>query len=156
MSLLLLFACGISQAQQSTTKLNQQELMNKFVGSWQVTPAKDTIGGIQFERYGKAFIASDFVIINGVKTLTDRWLIGYSEEDDNFRMFGLFEDGGYGSRTASFISENKFVQLKVREFDTSKVFGSVELVLDTPTSMTAKFLDADGNITLEAILVRSE
>ena len=156
MSLLLFFACEFSYAQQSATELNQQELMKKFIGSWQVTPAKDTIGGIQFETYGEACIASDFVIIKGVKTLADRWLIGYSKADDNFRMFGLYESGGYVTRTASFVSENKFVQLMVRDFDTSRVYGSVELVLDTPASMTAKFLDADGNVTGEAILVKSE
>lgn len=151
---LFLFVFSLSKAQTTNAKLNQNELMTKFLGTWQAEPKNDTIGGIEIEKFGKGFIGSDFRVVKGNKTYLDKCTIGYSKKDDNYKMFILFLSGGYITRIASFVSENVFVQTTVQNLDPGKVTGKVEMTFNSPTSISAKFINSEGKTTYEGVLTK--
>ncbi|HLP75095.1 MAG TPA: hypothetical protein VK155_19485 [Bacteroidales bacterium] len=127
--------------------LNQIELVRKFVGTWLMEGKRDTIQGLEFEQYGNGFIASDITMINGKKVVRDKVSIGYSKSQDMFKFFFLFPSGGYITRNGYFTSEKRFVQEFVSDFDPEKLTGTAEMILESPTRMSAKMFSPDGKVT---------
>jgi hypothetical protein len=155
-TLLLLFVFSLSNAQTTNMKLNQKELVGKFVGTWQTEPRNDTIEGVEIEKYGQGFLASDIRIVKGNKTYLDKCTAGYSKKDDNYKMFILFPNGSYMTRIASFVSENVFVQTTVQNLDPAKVSGKLEMTFNSPNTVSCKFMNAEGKVTEEAVLTRAQ
>ena len=143
---LLVLSCGLLNAQTSKPKLNQAELYKKSVGTWETKSQNDTIIGMQVEKFGEGYLGTDYLIIKGVKKDTDKWGICYSKEDDCFKMFGIFQDGSYQTIVASFISENKMIQKRVKDLDPDTVLYTVEIET-SPNMVTARVLTLDSKVT---------
>jgi hypothetical protein len=78
---LLLCTNGI-QAQTTQTKLDQVELMKKFIGTWKTEMGKDTTMILNFTHFGTA-LEGNFKIVTKGKILNEaKKLIGYDKTTD--------------------------------------------------------------------------
>jgi hypothetical protein len=82
LAVLLFFLLNGVQAQTTTTKLNQVELMQQLLGTWKGELAKDTIMIMNWTSYGKA-IEDNYRVVTKDKILYSRKAIyGYDENYD--------------------------------------------------------------------------
>jgi hypothetical protein len=147
---LLLCSNGI-QAQEATNDLNQLKLMQKYlVGTWQSVTSSDTTISFDCVQYGNAFEETDFIIVNGKKSIESFWSYSYKPERDNFYIFAAYVKGGYDTWIGSFTTENKYIQKYVDTFNPNKVLLTVEFVFNTPTSCTITEFNADGTKAFES------
>ena len=140
---LLLCSRGI-QAQDPAKDLDQLKLMEQFLGEWQMNPINDTIYGWELKQYGKAYEETDYMIVNGEKSIDSFWIYSFKPERNNFYTFAAFARGGSQLFIGSFTAENKYCQMNVDNFDSQKVLNKAEFVFDTPTSITATIFSSDG------------
>ena len=140
---LLIFSNGI-QAQDAAKDLDQLKLMKQFLGEWQMNPVNDTIYGWELKQYGNAYEETDYMIVNGEKSIDSFWSYSFKPERNNFITFAAFVGGGYQLFIGSFTAENKYCQKNVDNFESQKVLNKAEFVFDTPTSITATIFSSDG------------
>jgi hypothetical protein len=145
----LLFCVNGIQAQTTQTKLNQSELIQQFLGTWQHNSGKDSIGVWEVNQYENAFVTYFHLVINGKKSLiyAEDW--GYSSRDDNFKGYVLYPSGDYQTWIGSFTSENIFSGAFVKDFNNDLVIQKFYLKIENPTCITSVFLNKDGVITGE-------
>jgi hypothetical protein len=141
---LLLCTKGI-QAQTTQTKLNQSELIQQFLGTWQA--GKDSISVWEVQQYKNAFVTYFNRVINGKKSFiyTEDW--GFSSKDDNFKGYILYPSGDYQTWIGSFTSENIFNGAFVKDFNQDSVIQKFYLKIENTTCFTSVFLNKDGVIT---------
>jgi hypothetical protein len=145
---LIFFTNGI-QAQTTQTKLNQSELIQQFLGTWQHNLGKDTIEVWEVQQYKNAFVTYLHLVINGKKSFTYAEDWGFSSRDDNFKGYILYPSGDYQTWIGSFTSENIFSGVFVKDFNLETVTEKFYLKIENPTSITVVFLNKDGVITGE-------
>ena len=81
-AIFLLFLLNEVQAQTTTTKLNQVELMQQLLGNWKGELAKDTIMIMNWTSYGKAS-EDNYKVVTKDKILYSRKAIyGYDQKYD--------------------------------------------------------------------------
>ncbi len=147
-AILLLCTNGI-QAQTTQTKLDQVELMQAWVGTWQRVIGKDSILVLEFQQYGKGFIQDLSLLTNGNKSIQGKACYSFSAKDDKFKVFSLTADGNYSTYLVSFISEKKWVQNLVQDFNPEKTLLKGEGELVTPNIYTSTWFDSNGVKTAE-------
>lgn len=79
------------QAQTTDNKLNQVDLMKKFVGRWQCELGKDTIMISDNIAFGTGLICSGQIIANGKILDSVKQLYGYDKKMDKFIVAELIE-----------------------------------------------------------------
>lgn len=79
------------QAQITDNKLNQVDLMKKFVGRWECELGKDTISISENLAFGTGLVCSGQVIANGEIINSVKQLYGYDKETDRFIVAELIE-----------------------------------------------------------------
>ena len=150
---LLLCVNGV-QAQTTETKLNQIELMKKFIGSWKCEVAKDTINYSDAKSYGTGlygefkYVAKDKVFLEG------KQLYGYDRSMDKFILSVL--NKGMDIRLAAmwFTSENQCVVYYLKDISNlEKASFKVEIEFKTPDLMSYKTI-INNNLTRTDIFVR--
>lgn len=148
---LLMIGSNVIQAQTAEVRAqpDQLKLMEQWLGNWQEEEKKDSILVIEFVQYGKAFVETDYRLINGKKSFYSMWSYSFSPEDDKFRIFALYPNGNSYTWLGSFTSEKKWVQELVQNFSPEKVLGKAEILFDTPTHITASIFNAEGVKTAE-------
>jgi hypothetical protein len=80
---LLIFLNGL-QAQTTQTKLNQVELMKKFIGNWKCDIAKDTTRFWDVKSYGTGLECSLKVVTKGKVVMEAKRLWGYDKKVDKY------------------------------------------------------------------------
>jgi hypothetical protein len=117
---LLILTNGI-QAQTTQTKLDQVELMQAWVGTWQRVIGRDSILVLEFQQYGKGFIQDLALHINGNKSIQGKACYSFSAKDDKFKVFSLTDDGNYATYIVFFTTEKKWAQYLVQDFNPEKI-----------------------------------
>lgn len=84
------------QAETMKTKLDQVELMQAWVGTWQRVISKDSI------------------------LVLGKGCYSFSAKDDKFKMFSLTADGNYATFIVFFTTEKKWAQYLVQDFNPEK------------------------------------
>ena len=81
------------EAQQTQTKLNQIELMKKYIGTWKMERSKDTISffEVKFLNADRLEISSK-TVSKGKIIYEGKSLQGYDEKSDTFIDIGADED----------------------------------------------------------------
>jgi hypothetical protein len=88
----LLFLLNGVQAQTTTTKLNQVELMQQLLGTWKGELAKDTIMIMNWTSFGKA-IEDNYKIVTKDKILYSRKAIyGYDQKYDKIVVAAITDN----------------------------------------------------------------
>lgn len=132
------------EAQTSKTTLDQNELMKQFVGTWQSNYGKDTLAVAEVQLLKKAFLETDYFLVNGKKLFINIWSFGFSPEENQFKVFELRADGKYNLWNAAFTSEKVWYLNRVGEFSSKEILAKAEITFDTPGSMTVNYLKAEG------------
>jgi len=140
----LLFCLNGVQAQETTTNLDQLKLVEKyFIGTWQQVTSNDTVDAWQIERHGNVLMETDYIIVNGQKTIYSYRIYNYEPKRDNFYMFVSYIYGGCLSGIGSFIDSTKWQQEFFEMFDPDKFIRKAEFVYDTPMSLTITVFNSD-------------
>lgn len=140
---LLLCSNGV-QAQNATNDLDQLKLAQKYwVGTWQGM-MNDTTFIWEMKQDGNVIIETDYIIVNGKKSIDSYWNYSYKPERNNFYIFGALIRGGYMTLIGSFTADNKWIQKAVENFNPDKVVLTVEFVFDSPTNVTVTAFNKDG------------
>jgi hypothetical protein len=72
----------LKQAQTMQAKLDQVELMKKYIGTWKCEMGKDTTMVLNFSLFGTA-LEGNFKVVTKDKTLNEaKKLLGYDEKND--------------------------------------------------------------------------
>ena len=79
------------QAQMTDNKLNQIDLMKKFVGRWKCELGKDTVMIGDNVAFGTGLICSSQIIANGKILHSVKQLYGYDKKMDKFIVAELIE-----------------------------------------------------------------
>jgi hypothetical protein len=141
---LLLCSNGI-QAQNTSNDLDQLKLAEKyFAGTWQQVTSNDTVDAWQVKRDGNVLMETDYIIVNGQKTIYSYWIYNYAPKRDNFYMFVSYVYGGCLSGIGSFIDSTKWQQEIFEMFSPDKFIRKAEFVYDTPMSLTRTVFNSDG------------
>ncbi len=141
----LVFMNNGMQGQTTQTKLDQLKLAQLFfVGTWQRDIGKDTTEVAESQQYGNAFIENVYIVVNGKKSLSYAVNYGFSVKTGKFRGFNLYLSGGYETWIGQFTTENKFSADFVQNFNPEIVRRRIEMVFDTPTSMTVSAFNSEG------------
>ena len=98
----------------------------------------------EINQDGNVLLETDYIIVNGKKSIDSYWTYSYKPERNNFYMFGAFVRGGCITLIGSFTAENKWRQEYYTFFNPEKYLGKAEFVFDTPTSCTIIGFNPDG------------
>ena len=79
------------QAQTTDNKLNQVDLMNKFVGRWTCDLGKDTVLIGENTAFGMGLVCNNHIIANGKILNSVKQLYGYDKKIDKFIVAELSE-----------------------------------------------------------------
>jgi hypothetical protein len=79
------------QAQTTDNKLNQVDLMKKFVGRWKCELGKDTVLIGENIAFGNGLVCNTQIIANGKILNTVKQLYGYDKKIDKFIVAELIE-----------------------------------------------------------------
>jgi hypothetical protein len=140
----LLLCSNVIQAQDVAKDLDQLKLAQKyFVGTWQLVD-NDTTYVWEMKHDGNVILETDYIIVNGKKSVASYWSYSYKPERDNFYIFAANVNGGFQSLIGSFTAENKWSQDFLELFNPEKNYAKVEFVFDTPTSLTLTYFNSEG------------
>ena len=112
---LLIFSNEI-QAQTTTNRLNQTELIKQFLGSWQTSFGKDTVEIWETQQYGNALVMNVSTTIKGQKNPYYINNMGFDSDENKFKGYLLFPNGGYTIWIGSFTAEKVFTASLVDSF----------------------------------------
>src|SRR4030042_177985 len=152
---LLLCSNGI-QAQTTKQKLNQVELMEQLIGTWQANVGNDTIEVWECQQYGKAFIINVHQVIKGQKIPLYINNLGFSSKEDKFKGYTLWSDGAYSTWIGLFNTEKKFSTDMVQDFNPKTTYAKFESVIENPKEWTWKALNKDGVKISEVKFIKVE
>ena len=147
--LILFFSAGPATAQNTDQTINQQELVKKFIGTWNMQVSKDTIEVWEFKPYGKSYQLLVDYLIRGEKVPWRISTSAYLKNEGKFRGFQIYVNGYSDTSYGWFTSENRYYTEFVKNFDPANVTSRYEMILDSPASFTFHRLDKDGKVLSE-------
>jgi hypothetical protein len=80
----LLLCSNVTQAQTTQPKLNQAELVKKFLGNWKVDIAKDTVIYVNIEPFGTGFTCYFKTVVKNTTISEMKELYGYDSKLDKY------------------------------------------------------------------------
>lgn len=108
-------------AQKIQLKLNQVELMKKFIGTWQQEgPGKDTINEFEMREYNNALMQTNSSTISGIKIVQFTVTYNYDPASDNFKCFSLTPGGQLTTWRVKFSSDKEVYFERVEDLKTNK------------------------------------
>jgi hypothetical protein len=132
----LLFLLNGVQAQTTTTKLNQVELMQQLLGTWKGELAKDTIMIMNWTSYGKAS-EDNYKVVTKDKILYSRKAIyGYDQKYDKIVVAAIADNSPNIDLMAIWFSSKDTANLVEYEYlsNPEKSNFKMQWILITPDS----------------------
>ena len=131
------------------TTLDQLELSNQFVGTWQHKVSNDTIEIWEVKRYENVLVGMGYKVIKGKKSFWFAQTVGFMSKQDKFKCFSVWANGWGNTFYASFISKNKWTGEWVKNFNPEEVTSRFEVVFETPMIMNITYFNSEGEKTGE-------
>ena len=124
------------QAQTADNKLNQVDLMKKFVGRWKCELDKDTVIINDNIAFGTGLICSSQIIANGKILNSVKQLYGYDKKTDKFIVAELIESSPVIEICTSWFTSQDTGELIVINPDNAPfrfkfVFKNADLIVQT-------------------------
>jgi hypothetical protein len=140
----ILISINEIQAQTTQTKLNQAELIQQFLGTWNCDINKDTVEVWECKPYGKIHTTTVSQIIKGKKS--DLYLnnAGFDKRDGKFKGLILYPNGDYFTWIGLFTTDKKLSVDIVDNLNPEKVLAKYEFEFKTPTNRTMTRFTAEG------------
>jgi hypothetical protein len=148
-ALFLFFSSNGIYAQNVSSNLDQSKLILQFLGKWQRDVGKDTVEVWDMQLYGKAFTSNVSLLIKGKNYPVRMEHSAYVPEENRFRAFQIYYNGGYLTWIGYFTSEKKFSVNFMENFDQSNILINYELVFETPNKFTMTQFTKDGVKVME-------
>ena len=137
------------QAQTVTVKLDQQKLIQQYLGTWQANVGKDTLEVWEFQQYGKAFTINVSQVIKDIKTPMEINNLGFDSKEGKFKGYALGYNGDYTTWIGLFTSDKKFSGDMVKDFKPETTFIKFECVTVNPKEWDWIEFNATGAKILE-------
>ena len=139
------------QAQTIDNKLNQVDLMKKFVGRWKCELGKDTVMISDNIAFGTGLICNSQIIANGKIFNSVKQLYGYDKKTDKFIVAELIESSPVIEICASWFTSQDTGELIVINPDNAPfrfqfVFKNTDLIVQTAIQ--------NDNVVKEIIITR--
>lgn len=112
----LLFCVNGVQAQTEQTKLNQTELIKKFVGNWELKFTKDTTILFDIKPYGTGLEGEAKAVTKGQVFGGGKQLWGYDSKDDIFILSFLKAGQDMELIATWFVSETNYKRIAYEYF----------------------------------------
>jgi hypothetical protein len=124
------------QAQTTDNKLNQVDLMKKFVGRWKCELGKDTVLIGENIAFGTGLVCSTQIITNGKILNSVKQLYGYDKKIDKFIVAELIESSPVMEICTSWFTTQNTGELVVTNPDNAPFrfkfeFKNVDLIVQT-------------------------
>jgi len=124
------------QAQTIDNKLNQVDLMKKFVGRWKCELGKDTVMISDNIAFGTGLICNSQIIANGKIFNSVKQLYGYDKKTDKFIVAELIESSPVIEICTSWFTSQDTGELAVINPDNAPfrfkfVFKNADLIVQT-------------------------
>jgi hypothetical protein len=124
------------QAQTTYNKIDQVDLMKKFIGRWQCELGKDTIMISDNIGFGTGLICSSQIIANGKILNSVKQLYGYDKKTDKFIVAELIESSPVIEICTSWFTSQDAGELVVinpenAPFRFKFVFKNADLIVQT-------------------------
>ena len=124
------------QAQTADNKLNQVDLMKKFVGRWKCELGKDTVIISDYIAFGNGLICNSQIIANGKILDSVKQLYGYDKKTDKFIVAELIESSPVIEICTSWFTSQDTGELAVINPDNAPfrfkfVFKNADLIVQT-------------------------
>ena len=124
------------QAQTTDNKLNQVDLMKKFVGSWKCELGKDTVLIGDNIAFGTGLVCSTQIIANGKILNSVKQLYGYDKKIDKFIVAELIESSPVIEICSTWFTSQNTGELVVTNPDNAPLrfrfeFKNADLIVQT-------------------------
>ena len=124
------------QAQMTDNKLNQVDLMKKFVGRWKCELGKDTVLISDNIAFGTGLICNSQIISNGKILNSVKQLYGYDKKADKFIVAELIESSPVIEICSSWFTSQDTGEIIVINPDNAPfrfkfVFKNADLIVQT-------------------------
>ena len=124
------------QAQTTDNKLNQVDLMKKFVGSWKCELGKDTVLIGDNIAFGTGLVCSTQIIANGKILNSVKQLYGYDKKNDKFIVAELIESSPVIEICSTWFTSQNTGELVVTNPDNAPLrfrfeFKNADLIVQT-------------------------
>ena len=124
------------QAQTSDNKLNQVDLMKKFVGRWKCELGKDTVIIGDNIAFGTGLVCNSQIIANGKILNSVKQLYGYDKKNDKFIVAELIESSPVIEICTSWFTSQNTGELVVTNPDNAPFrfkfeFKNADLIVQT-------------------------
>lgn len=130
-------------AQISQQKLDQVELMKKFIGSWQSGNGRDTVKTWEMKEFNNAFMQVYWHTINGVGRAQNMCYYTYDKSKDSFKSFVLMPNGQLQTWHAKFTSEKEANFDRVQDLKSDVVVSRTTTIFDDNDQFTINFYNSD-------------
>jgi ketosteroid isomerase-like protein len=150
----LTICCEFVNSQTNQTKLNQVELMRKFLGAWQSTNVKDTVWTWEMNEYSNAIVQVGTSIIKGVKKADFTVFYTYDSASDNFNCFGLYPNGSNITWQFKFASDKEANLYRPLDEGSSTILLGVKNIFDDQDHVTVHYYNPDKVITRTKKMIR--
>jgi hypothetical protein len=118
--------------------------MIQFVGIWQHTVSVDTTEVWDCQLYGKSYANNVYLIVKGKKIPVRMESHAYISEENNFKGFQIYYNGGCLTWIGNFSSEKKLSVAFMETFDKNTIMSKYDLTFDTPDNFTLTQFTKDG------------
>lgn len=124
------------QAQTTDNKLNQVDLMKKFVGSWKCELGKDTVLIGDNIAFGTGLVCNTQIIANGKILNSVKQLYGYDKKNDKFIVAELIESSPVIEICSTWFTSQNTGELVVTNPDNAPLrfrfeFKNADLIVQT-------------------------
>jgi hypothetical protein len=131
-------------AQTAQAKLNQFELMQKVLGTWQTKVNTDTIEVWKCEKFGKTIEINVYLLVKDKKVPIRIDYSALSSDKSGFKGFQAWYNGMYQTYFGRFTSENKYCVDFLQDLNPEIILFKYEFLFDSPTSVIATDYSKDG------------
>jgi hypothetical protein len=134
----LLFLLNGVQAQTTTTKPNQVELMKKLIGNWKVDMAKDTVYYVNYKAFGSGLEGYDRTLAKDKMIGEEKELWGYDSKLDKFVGADLTKGKDIEIWVIWFTSNTKFESVHLSDISNpDKASSKAEGEFKSPDAFSA-------------------
>jgi len=124
--------------------LDQVKLFRQLIGTWQRAGKTDTVAYYEIREFGNAFRQTNYRTIKGVTHLDILYSYRFSPQEGKFRLFGHTPDGAELSFLAWFVTENRILLERNKDFETLKPIHRNDVTLTSPTKLHVISYNREG------------
>jgi hypothetical protein len=137
---LLFFLNGV-QAQTTTIKPNQVELMKQMIGNWKADLSKDTVYYENIKAFGTGLECNDKVVVKDKMITEEKELYGYDSKLDKYVGADLVKGKDIEIWAVWFTSNTKYEGMHFSDISNpDKASVKVEGELKSPDSFSQNFI----------------